>query len=116
MARFDQMQRTMQVQVNHLYSDACSWSPLAGGPAIEAMVLLNIPSELQSLNEDERAGWMFHPVGAWLEYAYPDLPGLMDAVRTGSREVVTVKGAQYRINEVVATFDGKTFKAKILPV
>lgn len=116
MALFDSMRRQTQEQVNSLYGDSCSWSPYGGGDTVTGMVLLNIPSELLGLEGETRDAWMFHPVGAWVEYAEPDFAGLYESVRDGERETITVKGIEYRVTDVKKLWDGATYKAKIEPV
>lgn len=108
---FEALQRGVFDTVKSVMGFTASWTPSAGGDAIEKLVLFQNPTEEMKL-----AGVEYDPTAWRMEYRFEDFPGLEDAVNArASNEVVVIEGTEYYIAKVSKKFDGKTFIAELQP-
>lgn len=101
------------VTTNVMGYDA-SWTPSATPDAdpITARV------HFKDSNMKEALGGVdYMPLNPFIEYRYPFLPGLYEAVRAANGgEVIVIDGVSYDISTVDRLADGKTYKAVLNPI
>lgn len=85
-----------------------TWSPSIGGPTQTGTVLFNNPTESRKTSDVE-----YNPYENRMEYKRGVFPGLMESVKAGVDEFVTVKSIEYVVLDVVPIYDGNTLIAKI---
>lgn len=105
---FDDIQRAAFNVVKNVFAHDASWTPSAGGSAIETKVLRREPTYKDDLN-----GLEYSPLRRLMEYFAEDLPGLFESVRSGTLEEVTIDGQKYYVKDFISKWDGKTLVAII---
>lgn len=109
MSLFDSLQNHTHDVVLRTMGDDATWQPSAvGSTLMAAKVLFNRPTELQYVEHAQ-----YNPYEYSMEYKEGDFIGLVEAVREGRNEVVTILGIEYIVQDVPALWDGKTYKAKL---
>jgi hypothetical protein len=103
MAIFDSMQRRAVDKVNNLMGDAGTWQPSAGGDLVTGFFLFEDATRAMEL-----LGMEFDPKNILAEYFEPDFPGLAQSANNGGTEIVTIKGVEYNVRQVLRKYDGKT--------
>lgn len=110
---FDNLQKlTHDVTLAVMGFDA-TWLPTATpeGEPLQARVHFKDPNEKMALS-----GVEYTPLAPFIEYRETTFPGLYEAARNNSGEVVTVNGIQYHVRDAERMFDGRTIKAYLEPV
>lgn len=77
--------------------------------AQEARVNYRTPSEKDMI----MSGMTYMPLSFFMEYREGVFVGLMESVRTGSTEQVTIDGVLHVVRSVNQAYDGKTFHAHL---
>jgi hypothetical protein len=101
---FDDLQQKAQSIVEHTMGYDATWVPSAGGSAITGRVLLNKPTQKESIGEID-----YEALRPRIEFFDGQFPGLLDSVKANNTETVTVNGIEYScFPKGSGKFDGKT--------
>lgn len=84
-----------------------SWTPYEE-PTQVGRVLFKDPTEMHELS-----GVEYNPVGYMMEYRRGVFDGLFESVRAQNTEQVVVNGIAYYVRDIKASYDGKTYRAKL---
>ena len=106
---FDNLRNIVFDAVKTAFAYPASWKSADSMFSFDGEVLLNQPS-----GEDELGNVVYNPDLFWMEYPdgdFPDLKRLVDESLTP--EVVTIDGRCFQVMQVIATADGKQFRALI---
>lgn len=100
----------------------CQWQPSGNQPLLVAIVGFGEPTEDISLGtgrfQSQIDDWQI--TNYWIEYKLSDLPGLYESVRSGNSETIKIKskefpqGRNFPVSEALKSFDGRTYKLKLL--
>jgi len=86
------------------------WTPSDGSEPHSGSVLFNDPTALFTIDQVA-----FEETDAWMEYYEGAFPGLAELAVGEPREIVEVEGAEYYVSMVKRLYDGKTYKAYLIP-
>lgn len=124
---FDGLKATVFRTTTSVMGYECSWLPSSGSPAepLTARVHYKAPAVEMELTElgsgVNQMGFM--PPTHTIEYFIGSLPGLIESVRGGGNEYITitqpnsdVEIGKFQVNEINPIADGDTFKALLVPV
>lgn len=122
---FDGLKATVFRTTTSVMGYVCSWLPSEGGDEQTALVHYKAPaleSELSELGSGvNQLGFM--PITHSIEYLVGSFPALMDSVRNGVSEYLTVTQQNsgetigiFKVREVNPLHDGDTFFADLVPV
>lgn len=101
---FDDLQQKAQSIVEHTMGYDATWAPSAGGTAITGRVLLNKPTQKESIGEID-----YEALRPRMEYFEGQFPGLLESVRANNTENVIINGIEYTcFQKGSGKFDGKT--------
>lgn len=105
---FDALQNnSFDIITNTMGYDA-TWTPSGDTEAQTGRVLFKDPTEMHELS-----GVEYNPVGYMMEYRRGVFEGLFESVRVQVTEQVTVEGIAYYVRDIKASYDGKTYRAKL---
>lgn len=105
---FDNLQKLGFNVVSQVMGYDATWHPQNGNPIQRSRVLFKDPSEMAEL-----AGMEFNPMGFMMEYQDGYFTGLMESVRQGNLEYVSVNGQEYWVKDVKQYYDGRTKRARL---
>jgi hypothetical protein len=107
---FDGLQNQLFDLTKDVFGYDATWSPSTGGAVRETRVLFREPNEA----EKQQAG-NYMPTDFYCEFRTGDDFGILlyNSLRVGNNEEVTINGRTFDVLEVVAAWDGKTYKAKL---
>lgn len=106
MSLFDNIQENMMNTVLRIFGYTAQWNNGTG--VLSAEVLFGEPMAKMQVDDVE-----FNPVKYRMEYKAGDLVGLLEKVRKGNLEIVTIKGVDYAVEKIEAKYDGKTLVAEM---
>ena len=109
MSLFDSIQKAAFATSLTVYGDTAIWIESTTQQSHTAKVLFNSPNDPISIGSQDK--FSYRPFNYSIEYYQGQLPGLMEAVKGGTIETVTVNGISLAIREVFTKFDGKTIVA-----
>ncbi len=95
--------------VKATFGYGASWLPSTGNPGADpytARVLFKEPTA----NKDMLDNVMFRDIDYYLEYFEGDFPGLIQSVRDGNSETLTIMENDYWVRQIKKSYDGKTYK------
>lgn len=108
---FDSIQRVVFYSTTRQMGYTAEWTPAAGGATQTATVHHKAPS-----NERKLASIEYNPYIHTMEYMVGDFVGLIESVRSGVPERVTIDGVEYDILEALPIWDGQTIRLQIQPI
>lgn len=108
-SNFDNLQNAVFEQAKGLFGYDASWVSVDTAAVWSGKVLFKMPTETYS------PGTMaWDPYRYEMEYKEGDFPGLYDRVESrGPAETVTIDGKNYNVRDIIADWDGKTFRATL---
>ncbi len=89
--------------VENTFGYDATWSPLAGGDIETARVLLNQPTNKESIGEES-----YLALRPKMEYFDGSFPGLFESVQENNSEVIQIDGQQFLTVRAEKKFDGQT--------
>jgi hypothetical protein len=107
---FDGLQDRLFDLTKKVFGYDATWSPSLGGAERATRVLFREPNEA----EKQQAG-NYMPTDFYCEFRTGDTFGidLYNALRSGNDEEIEINGRMFDVLEVIAAFDGRTYKAKL---
>lgn len=105
---FDRLQTGLWETVNKTFGYDATWQPSQGGALQSAKVLYKDPSQNEKLQ-----GIEYNPYHWQIEYNLGSFDGLMEAVRAGETETISLLSKTFYVREVTAHWDGKTYIANL---
>ena len=103
MSLFDDAQNISFDIINKVFGEEALWTPVSTGITLVAQVFFNAPS-----SPDKVSGTRYFPFDYEMEYRVGFFDGLLELIREGVVQTVTIKSVIYFVTEVKAKFDGKT--------
>ena len=106
---FDNLQNQLFNTTTSVFGYDAEWQPSAGGALQVARVHFKKPNEERAIAKRIE----FDPFIFTMEYKEGDFVGLAESVRNGNNENVLVDGKTFYVREIIAHWDGKTYRAQL---
>lgn len=107
---FDAMQERLFDMTTVVFGNDAVWLVSSSNPvAQEARVNYRTPSEKDMI----MSGMTYMPLSFFMEYRQGVFTGLLESVRTGATEQITIDGVLHVVRSVNQAYDGKTFHAHL---
>jgi hypothetical protein len=100
---FDGLAASITGAVSRVMGYAAIWSPTSGAAVCQGRVLFKEPTAEQKLE-----GIRFDPEKPTAELLPADFPGLYEAARAKSNEILVIEGRRYGVRAARALHDGRT--------
>lgn len=105
---FDNLQKAVFDATLNAFGYQAEWTPSAGGAKQTAQVHFQRPT-----NSRDQLKVEYNPFIYTMEWLEGDFVGLIESYRQGGEEYVKVDGLDYRVQEILAFWDGKTHRAQL---
>ena len=106
---FDAIQKAAFATSLTVFGDTALWIASNTQQSHTAKVLFNSPNDPITIGSQDK--FTYRPFNYSIEYYQGQFPGLMESVKNGTIETVTINGISIAIREVFTKFDGKTIVA-----